>query len=130
MQPPPGRVFLVSPDHTFDQLAQAINIGFARWDLSRLYQFTLPTGEVIGPGDDDAPPEELVAEETRVGTLLIPGSEFDYVFDLGHEWTHSCRVDGEQSDPVAEYSVEPKMPIPIWGWGTIPDQYGREEPDD
>lgn len=32
--PPPGRVFLVSPRHAFAQPAEAIDVGFARWDRS------------------------------------------------------------------------------------------------
>lgn len=129
-EPPPGRVFLVSPHHTFDQLAQAINIGFARWDHAHLYQFSLPTGQVIGPGDEDAPADELVANEIQVGSLLRPGIEFGYLFDFGDDWTHSCRVEPQLADPVEEYGAEPRVSVPIWGWGTIPDQYGREGPED
>ena len=130
LEPPPGRVFLASPDHTFDALAQTINIGFARWDHAHLYAFTLPTGETIGVGAEDAPEDELVAHETRLGSCLKGGTVFDYVFDFGDDWTHSCRVESTSSDAVKEYGVEPDGPVPIWGWGTIPDQYGREGPDD
>lgn len=128
-QPPPGRVFLVSPSNTFGQLAQAINIGFARWDHAHLYRFSLPTGEVIGLGDEDAPADELV-DEIQVGSLLRPGNEFEYVFDFGDDWTHSCRVEALLADPAEEYGGEPEVPVPIWSWGTIPDQYGREGPED
>ena len=46
--PPPRRLFIVGPSHTFEQLAHAINAGFARWDLSHLHQFELADGRVIG----------------------------------------------------------------------------------
>jgi hypothetical protein len=40
--PCPGRVFAVSPAHTFHTFAEAIDDAFARWDRSHLHQFTLP----------------------------------------------------------------------------------------
>jgi precorrin-8X/cobalt-precorrin-8 methylmutase len=33
-------------------------------------------------------------------------------------------------DPVEVYGVAPAAPVPIWGWGSIPDQYGRRTEDD
>ena len=44
LRPPPGRVFIVGPAHTFEQFAHAINAAFARWDLSHLHQFELADG--------------------------------------------------------------------------------------
>jgi hypothetical protein len=38
----PGRVFGVSPAHTFHQFGVAIDDAFARWDRSHLHEFTLP----------------------------------------------------------------------------------------
>ena len=32
----------------------------------------------------------------------------------------------EKGDPVEEYGIVPNVPAPIWGWGSIPDQYGRQ----
>ena len=55
--PSPGRVFIVGPAHTFEQLAHAINTGFARWDLSHLHQFELADGRLIGYPDDGYAPE-------------------------------------------------------------------------
>lgn len=45
--PWPGRVFAVAPSHTFRRLAEAIDDGFARWDLAHLSMFTLADGSVI-----------------------------------------------------------------------------------
>jgi Transposase DDE domain len=61
-----------------------------------------------------------------------PGEEFEYVFDLGDNWRHRCTVEPEKGDPVEEYGIVPNVPAPIWGWGSIPDQYGRRafDPDE
>ena len=130
--PPPGRVFIVGPSHSFEQLAQAIDAAFARWDLSHLHEFELPDGRRVGfPSDDYAP--ELVWEDhatLKVARELKPGQEFSYVFDFGDDWRHRCRVLDEKADPAEEYGTPPKQPVAIWGWGWIPDQYGRERLED
>jgi hypothetical protein len=59
-----------------------------------------------------------------------PGDEFKYMFDLGDGWTHRCVVGGERIDPMEELGVRPRKPLAIWGWGTLPDQYGRRWSDD
>lgn len=56
---------------------------------------------------------------------LAPGDQFTYTFDLGDSWRHRCRVLAEKVDPIEEYGPRPQRPVPIWGWGWIPDQYGR-----
>jgi len=67
LDPPPGRDFLISPQHTFRQFAEAINAGFARWDLGHLYVFRLGDGTMAGtPAEDlsfkDAPGPRLPSE--------------------------------------------------------------------
>ena len=57
--------------------------------------------------------------------MLEPGAEFQFTFDLGDQWTHRCVVAEEKIDPVEALGVRPDTPLPYWGWGTIPDQYGR-----
>jgi len=47
--PPPGRDILVSPQHNFRQLAEAINALFARWDLGHLFRRTFHL-TVLGDG--------------------------------------------------------------------------------
>jgi hypothetical protein len=47
------------------------------------------------------------------------------VFDLGDDWRHHCEVTALDGDPVEEYGELPEVPVPTWGWGWIPDQYGR-----
>jgi len=53
------------------------------------------------------------------------GAQFRYVFDLGDDWTHCCTVDAGNIDPADVLGVIPPAPMAYWGWGTIPDQYGR-----
>jgi hypothetical protein len=63
--------------------------------------------------------------ELRVAREVKPGDVFEYVFDLGDNWRHRCTVLAEKADPVDEYGIVPDGPVAIWGWGSIPDQYGR-----
>lgn len=134
--PWPGRVLAVGPDHTFAQLAAAINDAFARWDRSHLSEFTLSDGRLVTDAETG---EELSEEEqvswldlaqTRVAATVRPGEEFRFTFDLGDQWVHRCVVGQDAIDPVAELGVKPPTPLPYWGWGTIPDQYGRRWADD
>jgi hypothetical protein len=121
----PGRTMLASPSHTLEQLAEAIDVAFARWDRSHLHEFEI--GEVQYQPDGGEP--EAGARDsatTALGSLrLEPGSVFEYVFDLGDLWVHRCEVTATDVDPVAEYGGRPRRPEPVWGWGWIPDQYGR-----
>jgi hypothetical protein len=132
--PWPGRVFAVGPSHTFADLADAINDAFARWDRSHLSVFTLADGRVVADEDTGAEIATSVAgpimavvdlETARVARVLEPGAEFQFTFDLGDDWTHRCVVAEERVDPVEVLGVRPDVPLPYWGWGSIPDQYGR-----
>ena len=50
---PPGRRMLVSPDHTLAELAEAIDVDFARWDHSHLHLFDFGDGGTYMPGGDE-----------------------------------------------------------------------------
>jgi hypothetical protein len=81
----------------------------------------------VDPDDPDdawADEEELLVSET-----LALGDELAYVFDLGDEWRHRCRVAVDPVDPRIERGEVPVRPVPIWGWGALPDQYGRTQPN-
>jgi hypothetical protein len=120
--PARGRVFLVGPRHTFQQLARAINVGFARWDHSHLYDFELADGNIVGFPDTDFGEEDVLDHATtKVLDRAGPGDRFGYRFDFGHE----CMVEPEKVDPIDVYGDPPVEPVPVFGWGTIPDQYGR-----
>lgn len=132
LRPAPGRIFIVGPAHSFAALADAINAAFARWDVSHLHEFELAGGRRIGFADasDDTVVEDQ--HSVSVAAEVGPGDEFRFVFDLGDQWQHRCRVLAEKFDPREEWGPGPlpKQPIPVWGWGSIPDQYGREFPDE
>lgn len=128
-EPPPGRDFLVGPHDSFSDLAEAINTGFARWDISHLHMFRLPNDRVIGIVDEDADDTED-EQAITVADELKKDEEFVYIFDFGDDWTHNCRVLDDDVDPDEAFGGEPdESPVPIWGWGSIPDQYGREAPE-
>lgn len=132
--PWPGRVLAVGPSHTFLDLADAINGAFGRWDRSHLSMFTLADGRLVTDeetgaemaGSVDGPivvPLDL--RTAKVATTVAPGAEFQFTFDLGDEWTHRCVVAEAKVDPVEVLGTRPDTPLPYWGWGTVPDQYGR-----
>lgn len=124
--PRPGRIFASARRHTFAQLAEAIDDAFSRWDRAHLHDFELADGtrlttpyidwEDAGPALDD--------RKTALSRLRS-GEQFVYVFDFGDDWTHLCTVGPERIDPLEELGILPDSPLPYWGWGEIPDQYGR-----
>jgi hypothetical protein len=124
-EPRPGRVLIVGPKHTFADLAEAIDAAFARWDLAHLHGFELADGRQIGILDPEEPGDWLDERALKVTAELAPGDAFEYTFDFGDDWRHSCTVEPEKADPLEEYGATPASPVPIWGWGEIPDQYGR-----
>lgn len=137
--PWPGRIFAVGPSHTFMDLANAVNDAFARWDRSHLSVFTLSDGRIVtdeesgtemasSPGGPLASPLDI--EAAKVTRTVSLGEEFQYTFDLGDDWVHRCVVDQGKIDPVEELGIRPDKPLPYWGWGAMPDQYGRRWSDD
>ena len=129
LEPAPGRVYLVGPRHTFADLAEAIDSGFARWDIGHLSEFELSDGRRLGPVDEDAPADLEDRASTAVSSAVRSGEEFTYVFDFGDQWVHSCRVEG-RPDPEDIPRPATPLPVAIEGWGWIPDQYGREREDE
>ena len=130
-EPRPGRVLIVGPGHTFLQLAEAIDTGFARWDLAHLHAFELPDGRCVGLPDGGPPlgdgPRWLDHRAVEVLAAVGPGDRFAYVFDLARAWRHDCRVLEETVDPLSVFRARPARPAIAYGWGWIPDQYGRTE---
>jgi len=129
LTPSPGRVFIVGRAHTFSALAEAINEGFARWDPAHLHEFELAGGRRIGFVDPDGFDGGVVEDhgQVKVADAVGLGDEFAFTFDFGDRWEHRCRVLAEKVDPRREWGAGPlpKRPVAIWGWGLIPDQYGR-----
>jgi hypothetical protein len=75
------------------------------------------------------PLESLDIDTVKVARTVKVADEFKYVFDLGDDWTHACAVE-DKVDPVEVVGIVPKWPTAFWGWGEIPDQYGRRWADD
>jgi hypothetical protein len=130
--PRPGRVLIARPGTTFRAFSRAIDLAFARWDLSHLHRFVLADGTMLMPrGDwDDMWDREVVDDAAAKLSRLTLGERFLYEFDLGDSWQHVCTVADRKVDPVAEFGVLPDIPTVVSGWGTIPDQYGRRFADD
>lgn len=129
--PPPGRVLVVGPGHTFLQLAEAIDAAFARWDVAHLHAFELEDGRLIGlPDEEERAAGRRWLDHALVEVLgaLAPGDEFSYLFDLAEAWQHRCCVLEETIDPLLAYGWVPSRPAIASGWGWIPDQYARAEP--
>jgi hypothetical protein len=110
--------------HSFAALATAIDDAFARWDRAHLHQFELADGTLLTTPFE--PGDELGLDDRRTRlSRLNPGEQFLYTFDLGDDWTHLCTVGVERIDPLDELGIVPAGPLPLFGWGAIPDQYGR-----
>jgi hypothetical protein len=125
--PRPGRIFAAARSHTFEQLADAIDAAFARWDLAHMHMFTLADGNEItalDQWDGEAPERSVDSAKTKL-SRLAPGDQFAYVFDFGDDWAHLCTVAGTRIDPLDELGIVPAAPLPYFGWGDLPDQYGR-----
>jgi hypothetical protein len=124
---PPGRVLLVHADHTFGDLAEAIDVALGRWDLSPVHRFDVEGRILVAGGDEEI--ED--SDEVTIGSVgLRAGSRFSYVFDLGELWEHDCLVEDTAVDPFEATGEEPDGPVAVFGWGTLPDQYGRLTEDD
>lgn len=130
--PRPGRIFVSARSHTFAQLADAIDDAFARWDRSHLHEFRLADGTRLTTPYDDIDDDLGPAADDRKERLsrLELDERFVYIFDLGDAWAHLCTVGPERVDPLDELGIVPARPLAYWGWGAIPDQYGRRWMDD
>jgi len=124
--PRPGRILAAARSHTFAALATAIDDAFARWDRAHLHEFRLADGtRLTAPyGDDDELGPSLDDRRTTLSRLR-PDEQFLYTFDLGDDWTHLCTVGPERVDPLETLGIVPDVPLAYWGWGAMPDQYGR-----
>lgn len=123
--PRPGRLFAAAKSHSYAQLANAIDDAFARWDRSHLHEFELPDGTRIGTPDPESDHEDVLDESRETLSGLHAAHQFIYVFDFGDDWTHLCTVVDASIDPRDAVGLVPSAPLPYFGWGNIPDQYGR-----
>ena len=129
--PRPGRVFVAARRHTFFDLADAIDVAFARWDRAHLREFELADRtRLTRPDPDWDDPGATVDYRRAKLSRLQPGEQFVYVFDLGDDWAHLCTVAPDRVDPEEVLGFVPGTPVPYFGWGALPDQYGRRWEDD
>ncbi|SHN46583.1 IS1096 element passenger TnpR family protein [Cryptosporangium aurantiacum] len=130
--PRPGRIFAAARSHTFEQLADAIDTAFARWDLAHMHMFTLADSTEITTldlWDGDEPEGSLDSARTKLSRLTL-GEQFAYLFDFGDDWAHLCTVAATKIDPLDHIGAVPPIPLPYFGWGDLPDQYGRRWDED
>ena len=125
----PDEDFPAPPLRWVQRLAQRLphEDSFITAGRSHLHEFTLADATVITPHrwwDGEEPEGSLDGAGTRLGRLRL-GEQFAYVFDLGDNWQHLCTVGPKLADPVETLGIVPDRPLPFWGWGDIPDQYGR-----
>lgn len=135
LDPPAGRVMLCHTAHTFAEFAEAVDAALGRWDPTPEHEFEVE-GRVVA-SDPDAVPQLLPGADARdsetvaLGEVgLRRGSRFTYLFDTRHRWVHQCQVEETAIDPFTLVEEEPDLPIPVFGWGDVPDQYGRIDEDD
>ncbi|MEO8745080.1 MAG: hypothetical protein ABI334_09640 [Candidatus Dormiibacterota bacterium] len=111
--PRPGRLFAATANHSFAQLATAIDDAFARWDRAHAHEFELRDGTRIGTPDPEWDSEEPVLDEQVLKlSRLKPGDQFIYVFDFGDDWAHLCSVGKSPIDPLESLGIVPDDPLP------------------
>ena len=128
--PRPGRDFAVPRRTTFREFADAVNVAFARWELSHLHSFTLADGTLLVSYDRWGDWPEGAQDDTCTMSRLQAGEQFAYEFDMGDGWEHVCTVGPKRIDPLAVLGHVAPGPEPYFGWGTLPDQHGRRWDDD
>ncbi|WP_197945910.1 plasmid pRiA4b ORF-3 family protein [Phytohabitans suffuscus] len=97
--------------------------------LAHLYSFTVADGTEITPldlWDGEAREGSLDREKTKLSRLAA-GEQFAFLFDFGDDWSHLCTVAVDRIDPIDTLGLLelPTEPLPYYGWGDLPDQYGR-----
>lgn len=127
--PRPGRVLVARRTFTFRQLGHAIDVAFGRWDFAHLHRFVLDDIELVPLDWWDDPPRDAADDSSRLSILEL-GQQFAYEFDFGDGWEHLCTVGPSRVDPLDVLGVEPDEPGVAFGWGDLPDQYGRRHDAD
>lgn len=117
--PSPGRVMVVPPSATLDEFGLAVDIAFGRWDTMRDRSFTRQTLARKSQRRRD----RHLSPDAVLASVLSVGDHFVYVFDSDRGWTHECLVEEALEDDDTT-DLAP-IPVPLVGWGAIPDQDGR-----
>ena len=135
LDPPAGRVMLCHTGHTFAEFAEGVDASLGRWDPTPEHEFEVE-GRLLASDPDAVGVLLPVADATDSETVTLGdvglrrGSRFTYLFDPRQRWIHQCQVEETALDPFTLVEEEPELPIPVFGWGDVPDQYGRIDEDD
>ena len=120
--PAPGRVMLVPPTATFADFALGVDVAFGRWDVTPSRSFRrAPAGRHERRRPERGPGEISLQSLVRDG--VSRGSSFEYLFDDDEKWLHECLVEGFVSR--SETQGRSQVTLPVLGWGSVPDQFGR-----
>ena len=116
---------LVPPTATFDDFGLGVDLALGRWDITRPRSFR--TGwhgrhERRGAGPGDLPPDRLMH------VAVAKGTQFEYLFDDDEKWIHECVVEELVGRRLTD--GRPPIPVPLLGWGSVPDQFGRTSPEE
>ncbi len=119
LHPPPERVLIAAPRHTFADLALAIDEAFGRWELGRGRTFSFEdgtrTGEAVGGGR-----HREVLDDCRCRLYRLEEDErFVYVAHTHERWVHDCFVVG-WLDPDEVLLDRPSHPVVYQSIGRSP----------
>ena len=127
----PGRIFAAARTHTFEQLADAIDDAFARWDRSHLQEFTLADKTRLSIPDPDWDLDDVVTLDFSVVKLsrLNLGEQFVYVSIWEMTGRISARLARGGSIPVRRWALSRTGPGRI-GVGGHTSTHRRWDRDD
>jgi hypothetical protein len=79
------------------------------WQDCHLHQFQI-NGEYYGPPCDgigfDPEWKDLNEHRFRLNGLIVPGCKFEYIYDMGDNWTHKILVEKElPPEPGVKYPI-------------------------
>lgn len=119
LDPAPGRIMLVPPEATLEDFGLGVDLAFGRWDVTQGRSF-----RSVPRGRHEARRLTAVPLGRPVRDAFARNDVFEYV--LGDDdWVHVCLVE-EFVARKATQGLAP-IPVPTFGWGSIPDQYGRAQ---
>ena len=126
------RRLLVSGNTTLSTLHEVLQTAMG-WTNSHVHRFSVAGACYADPRLEDdwaglGAEDESAARLCEVAPWV--GDRVVYEYDLGDHWEHRCVVEPEKADPLDEYGTVPPAPAVVWGWGSIPDQYGRRSFED
>jgi len=80
--------------------------------------------------DEDWDDGDVLDESSTKLSQLSAGRSSSTSSTSANGWHHLCTVGDAKIDPLEELGIRPAVPLPTFGWGTIPDQYDRRWSED